>query len=72
MNRLQQWLLRGVTFLAATVGQWCQLYAQGAGDEPETQEAWVISYALVIFSVGLGLFVICRPTRRNKKVKTEK
>lgn len=45
--------------------------AQTPGQEPETKEAWVISYALVILSVGLGLYVICRPARRNKEVKQE-
>ena len=40
--------------------------AQQAG--AESQESWVTSYALVILCVGLALFVICRPSRREKKV----
>ena len=41
--------------------------AQQAG--AESQESWVTSYALVILCVGLALFVICRPSRRDKKVQ---
>ena len=37
-----------------------------------SEESWVTSYALVILCVGLGLFVICRPSRRDKRVKKEK
>ena len=33
--------------------------------------SWVTSYALVILCVGLGLFVICRPSRREKKVRKD-
>ena len=52
------------------LGQASWLWAQ-TSNEPETKEAWVISYALVILSVGLGLYVVCRPSRRNKQVKAE-
>jgi hypothetical protein len=72
MNRFRYRLIGCSMFLAAVVCHAGQLWAQAAGTEPETQAAWVVSYALVILSVGLGLFVICRPGRRNKKVKAEK
>ena len=46
------------------------LWAQ-VGAEEEPQESWVTGYALVILSVGLGLFVVCRPGKRSKKVKQD-
>jgi len=58
--------------LVLLLGQASPIWAQPPGAEPESQETWVIGYALVIFSVGLGLFVVCRPSRRNKQVKAEK
>ena len=42
------------------------LFAQ-AEEPPATKEAWVISYFLVVVSIGLGLFAVCRPSRRSKK-----
>lgn len=56
----------------AYLSQAACLWAQApTTNEPDTKEAWVISYALVILSVGVGLYVVCRPARRNKTVKTE-
>ena len=43
------------------------MFAQAA--DPTTKEAWVSSYAVVILCVGLALFVICRPSRRDKRVQ---
>ena len=40
-----------------------------AQEAAETKEAWVVPYVLVILLVGLGLFVVCRPSRRDKKVE---
>jgi hypothetical protein len=47
---------------------WAQRRGQPP-EEPVSQEAWVLSYALVILTTGLALFVICRPGRRFKDVK---
>ena len=44
------------------------LLAQDDGEE-EPQASWVLSYALVILCVGLGMAPICRPSRRGKEVK---
>ena len=38
-------------------------------DPAASKEAWVVSYALVILFVGLGLFVVSLPSRRQKKVR---
>ena len=40
-----------------------------AAQQEEITEEWVIPYALVGALVGLGLFGICRPNRRSKKVE---
>jgi hypothetical protein len=48
--------------------------AQRRGAAPEVQEskeAWVVSYALVILFVGLGLFLISIPSRRDKRVRKQ-
>ena len=38
-------------------------------EEEKPAPQWVISYALIVMGVGLGLAVVCRPSRRNKEVK---
>ena len=71
MHRLARLVRLASFFVVASLVAVQQVAAQAQGGEEETQEAWVVSYALVILSVGLGLFVICRPGRRSKKVKAE-
>jgi hypothetical protein len=34
-----------------------------------SKEAWVVSYLIVVLAVGLGLFLVCRSSRRAKKAK---
>jgi hypothetical protein len=46
-----------------------RLFAQAPASA--SKEAWVVPYFLVILLVGLGLFVICRPSHREKKVKKD-
>ena len=43
-----------------------------AQSSEEVREEWVIPYALVGALIGLGLFGICRPNRRSKKVEAAK
>ena len=52
--------------IVVLLGRTSAVLAQDGG---ETKEAWVLPYALVILLVGLGLFVVCRPSRRDKKVE---
>ena len=35
------------------------------------KSSWVLSYALVLLAITLGLVAICRPGNRSKDVKTE-
>ena len=40
------------------------------GPQQDTQQAdWVLSYALVIVCIGLGVFVVCRPGRRGHPLR---
>ena len=39
------------------------------GQQDEVKAEWVVPYALVGGLIGLGLFGICRPSRRSKKVE---
>ena len=71
MLRLARFIRLATFFVVASLMMVQHVAAQAQGGDKETQEAWVVSYALVILSVGLGLFVICRPGRRSKKVKAE-
>ena len=44
--------------------------AQRPVEESEgTQADWVMSYALVILSIGLAVFVVSRPGRRGKTIR---
>lgn len=46
--------------LAISVPAWAQ-------DQPERPKpSWVMSYLLVMVCVGLGLFVVCRGSKRFK------
>ncbi len=48
-----------VTLLMAT-----PVWAQEAPEKPKP--SWVMSYVLVVVCVGLGLFAVCRGTKREK------
>ncbi|MCH2128551.1 MAG: hypothetical protein MK179_05375 [Pirellulaceae bacterium] len=55
---------------------WIQLVAvslaQEMGEEADGesgQENWILPYALVVLGVGLGILVVCRPSKR-KEVET--
>jgi hypothetical protein len=37
--------------------------------EPATQADWVMSYALVVLSIGLGVFVVCMPGKRGQTIR---
>ena len=42
------------------------LLAQVEPEVVESKEAWVVSYALVILSIGLGVYIISKPARRER------
>ena len=54
------WALLLPLCMAATV------WAQDANQPEKPQASWVLSYVLIVFGVGLGLFVVCRTGRRDK------
>ena len=46
------------------------LAQQGSQTAGATSKAsWVLSYAIVVLGIGLGLAGICRPGRRAKEIK---
>jgi hypothetical protein len=42
------------------------LLAQIEPEVVESKEAWVVSYALVVLSIGLGVYIISKPARRER------
>ena len=42
------------------------VWAQAPGEPEKPEASWVLSYVLVVFCVGLGLFAVCRTGRRQK------
>jgi hypothetical protein len=45
------------------------VYAQAAEDSAADEPRWVIGYALVILSVGVGLTAVCRMGRRGQDIR---
>ena len=42
------------------------VWAQNPNEPEKPQASWVLSYVLVVFGAGLGLFAVCRTGRRQK------
>ncbi len=61
------WLILPVLILAAPT--WAQKKEEEASGP---QESFVLSYALLILCAALGLFPVCRPSRRDKRAKAPK
>lgn len=61
------WILTTVCFFADGGTAW----AQAGGGEGRGASPWVMSYALVLLGVVLGLLVLCKPTKRRDKPKVE-
>ena len=51
-------------FLSLSTPVWAQQIPQEG-----VQANWVLSYALVILCLGLGVFVVCRPGRRSQDIR---
>ncbi len=61
------WLLTAGCWLAPAGRAWAQAGDGGArGASP-----WVMSYALVFLGIGLGLLILCKPSKRREKAKVE-
>ncbi|HEY6565080.1 MAG TPA: hypothetical protein VIY86_11320 [Pirellulaceae bacterium] len=59
------WLV-GLAGWAGSIGFSSRLWAQEALPVEESKEAWVVSYALVMLCVALGIFIITRSGKRDK------
>ncbi len=65
--RSAYWLALSLVFWLGLHGQ---LLAQAAEKEEEEAKSWVMSYILIVLTVGLGLFVVVRMgRRRNPKIR---
>ncbi len=69
-RRLSACLLAAVCWLSTVAEVWAQQQ-----DSPSvggrSASPWVLPYALAIFAVGLGLLIVCKPSRRREKAKVE-
>ena len=53
-------------FASIVLSGWTQASAQVPGEGDVKKDAWVISYAVVIVCIALGVFIISKPARREK------
>ena len=65
-KRVRQLVCRFAAMVTIVLGVTSQLWAQGALLEKEEEpKSYVPVYLIIIFSVGLGLLVICRSGKRT-------
>ncbi len=66
--------------LAIGAGLWLALagpaWAQGAGAKKADESSgsatpWLLPYALVIFCIALGVFIVLHPSKRRERAKPE-
>jgi hypothetical protein len=67
LRRTMRWF---VALLVTLVNVTAALAQQKPAEAPPADKgSWVLSYALVILAVALGLMAVCRPGSRTKDVK---
>ena len=75
MNHLKSiWPAMKVLLLAAL--GWATAHAAAVAKDAEPAEAdkggtWVLSYALVLLGIGLGMLIMLRSSRRRERAKPE-
>lgn len=62
-------LLAAVYWLSQGTYAWAQESSPTVGGRGASP--WVLPYALVILGVGLGLLILCKPSKRREKAKVE-
>ncbi len=78
MNHLRS-LRRTLKTLALTLLCWAAVYGTALARGQPVKEAptggtnasWILPYALVVFSIALGMLVVCRSARRRDRAKPE-
>ena len=75
MNRLKS-IRRAIKLLAAVVLCFAATHGIALAKAAEEKEdggggAWVLSYALVLLGIGLGMLVVLRSSRRKDRAKPQ-
>jgi hypothetical protein len=66
--RVCRWAFSGLlSLLVYATAAWAQ--QTPPADPADDKGSWVLSYALVILGIALGLMAVCRPGNRTKDVK---
>ena len=75
MKRLQQ-IYQVARILVFSLAFWASVAAvawakRGAPEVKEEGGSFLLSYAMVVLGIGLGMLVICRSARRRERDKPE-
>lgn len=68
-RRVSIFLSVAVCWLTVGARAWAQQGSPTVGGRGASP--WVLPYALVILGVGLGLLILCKPSKRREKAKVE-
>ncbi len=73
--RYARTLIARTMFLLFAAACWlapvAEAWAQQGGISERKASPWVMPYALVLLGIGLGLLILCKPSRRREKAKVE-
>jgi hypothetical protein len=59
-----------LTLATGLVPLWSQaVWAQVEEEVTEASKSWVPGYFVVLLGIGIGLFVICRPSTRRAEIR---
>ncbi len=68
-RRVSLFLFVAVCWLMGGAQAWAQQGSPTVGGRGASP--WVLPYALVILGLGLGLLILCKPSKRREKAKVE-
>ena len=73
LNLIWQRLITLALLLVFSFGMsadvWAGKLKKVASNSGENGQSWVVPYALVMLSVGLGMLFVCRSSRRSERAK---
>jgi hypothetical protein len=59
------------TWFAVEGTVWAKKAAEKTEDSGSSPTLWVISYALILLCIGLGMLVVCRSASRSDRTKPQ-